>query len=72
VFRTGPSKSRLAFLSWLRGRVCLFVIDQAALEYMKERALGDVTIAKFTEMKHRVFDSREAWENCLEALGCMR
>ena len=48
------------------------MIDQAALEYMKERALGDVTIAKFTEMKHRVFDSREAWENCLEALGCMR
>ena len=69
VFRTGPSKSRLAFLSWLRGRVSLFVINQAALDYMKERALSDVTIAKFAQMKDRVFEGQEAWENCLEALG---
>jgi hypothetical protein len=69
VFRTGPSKSRLAFLSWLRGRACLFVINQAALDYMKERALSDVTIAKFAEMQDRVFESKEAWEDCLKALG---
>ena len=69
VFRTGPSKSRLSFLSWLRGRACLFVINQAALDYMKERSLSDVTIAKFAEMTPRVFDSQEAWENCLETLA---
>ena len=69
VFRTGPSKSRLAFLSWLCGRTSLLVINQAALDYMKERALSDVTIAKFAEMKPRVFASKEAWENCLQTLG---
>lgn len=69
VFRTGPSKSRLSFLSWLRGRASLFVINQAALDYMKERALSDATIAEFAEMRDRVFESNEAWENCLTALG---
>ena len=60
VFRTGPSKSRLAFLSWLCGRASLFVINQAALDYMKERALSDATIAKFARMKDRVFGDQEA------------
>jgi hypothetical protein len=69
VFRTGPSKSRLSFLSWLCGRASLFVINQAALDYMKERALADETIAKFAEIKDRVFDSKEAWRHCLTAFG---
>jgi len=69
AFRTGPSKSRLAFLSWLNGRSSLFVINQAALDYMKERGLSDVTIAEFAEMKDRVFESKQTWETCLTALG---
>ncbi len=69
VFRTGPSKSRLAFLSWLAGRASLYVINQAALDYMKERALADLVIAKFADMKDRVLRSRAEWEDCLTALG---
>ena len=40
AFRTGPSKSRLAFLSRLCGGTSLWVINQAALDYMKGRDLS--------------------------------
>ena len=39
VFRTGPSKSRLAFLSRLCGSTAFYVINDAALDYMKDRQL---------------------------------
>ena len=39
VFRTGPSKSRLAFLSRLCGGTTLYVINDAALDYMKRNAI---------------------------------
>src|SRR5215831_913231 len=39
VFRTGPSKSRLAFLSRLCGSTTFYVINDAALDYMKDRQL---------------------------------
>jgi hypothetical protein len=35
---------------------------------MKDRALSETASAKFAEMKDRVFESKEAWENCLEVL----
>jgi len=69
VFRTGPSKSRLAFLSWLRGGASLYVINQAALDYMKARDLSQMVIDKFAEYSDRVFSSRQEWELCLGALG---
>ena len=69
VFRTGPNKSRLAFLSRLSGGTSLYVINQAALDYMKERALPENVIDKFTEYANRVFSSRQEWELCLNALG---
>jgi hypothetical protein len=40
VFRTGPSKSRQAFLSRLCGSTALYVIKNAALDYMKGRPHG--------------------------------
>jgi hypothetical protein len=69
VFRTGPSKSRLSFLSRLCGGTSLYVINQAALDYMKERALPQIVIDKFAVHADRVFASREQWESCLSALG---
>jgi hypothetical protein len=38
VFRTGPSKSRLAFLSRLCGSTASYVINDAALGYMRTAA----------------------------------
>jgi hypothetical protein len=69
VFRSGPSKSRLAFLSRLRGGSSLYVINQAALQYMEERSLSRIVIEKFSVYKDRVFASRPEWESCLDELG---
>jgi hypothetical protein len=54
TFRTGPSKSRLAFLS---------------LAYMEERNLPQIVIGKFKEHKARIFSSAGDWERHLQALG---
>src|SRR5664279_5387900 len=69
TFRTGPSKSRLAFLSRLCGGASLYVITDAALDYMKERNLPRIVIGKFKEHKARIFPSAGDWERHLQALG---
>jgi hypothetical protein len=69
TFRTGPSKSRLAFLSRLCGGTSLYVINEAALDYMKERGLPLSTIDKFREHKTQIFSSAAAFELHLQALG---
>jgi len=68
-FRTGPSKSRLSFLSRLCGGTSLYVINEAALEYMKEHGLPLATIGKFKEHKTRIFSSAADWERHWQALG---
>src|SRR6266850_6705592 len=68
VFRTGPSKSRQAFLSWLCGGTALYVINDAALGYMKDRQLPQAVIDKFAAHKEHIF-SRPDWEQHLQALG---
>jgi len=69
TFRTGLSKSRLAFLSRLCGGASLYVINEAALDYMKERSLPLATIGKFKEHKAQIFSSAADWERHLQALG---
>jgi len=69
VFRTGPSKSRQAFLSRLCGSTALYVINAAALGYMKDRQLPQAVINKFAHHKERIFSSSEDWERHLQALG---
>src|SRR5271170_2074437 len=69
VFRSGPTKSRLAFLSRLCGGSSLYVINQAALDYMKERSLSQIVIDKFADCKERIFASREEWERELSGLA---
>jgi Transposase IS66 family len=69
VFRTGPTKSRLAFLSRLCGGAALYVINDAALDYMKERGLPQIAIDKFARHKDRIFQSPDDWRRHLQALG---
>jgi hypothetical protein len=69
VFRTGPSKSRQAFLSRLCGGTALYVINDAALGYMKERQLPQAVIDKFADHKQHIFSRPEDWERHLQALG---
>src|SRR5713226_723090 len=69
VFRTGPSKSRQAFLSWLCGGTALYVINDAALGYMKDRHLPQAVIDKFADHRERIFSRPADWERHLQALS---
>jgi hypothetical protein len=69
AFRTGPSKSRLAFLSRLCGGTSLWVINDAALDYMKGRDLPQIVIDKFIAHEARAFASSDEWERHLQALA---
>jgi hypothetical protein len=69
VFRTGASKSRLAFLSRLCGSTTFYVINDAALGYMRDRQLPQAIIGKFANHEERIFSCPEAWERHLQALG---
>src|SRR5499427_1957313 len=69
VFRTGPSKSRQAFLSRLCGGTALYVINDAALGYMKDRQLPQIVSNKFADHEERIFSRPEDWERHLQALG---
>jgi hypothetical protein len=69
AFRTGPSKSRLAFLSRLCGGTAFYVINGAALDYMQGRSLAQVFIDRLAGHAQRIFPSVEQWERHLSGLG---
>jgi hypothetical protein len=69
VFRTGPSKSRQAFLSRLCGGTALYVINDAALGYMKDRQLPQSVIDKLADHQHHMFARSADWESHLQELG---
>lgn len=69
IFRSGPTKSRLAFLSRLCGDAALYVINDAALDYRKERGLPQIATDKFARHKGRIFHSPDDWRRHLQSLG---
>lgn len=69
VFRTGPSKSRLAFLSRLCGQTALYVVNEAALEYMAAHKLPQGSIALLATHPDKVFSDPADWRAHLAALG---
>ena len=72
AFRTGVSKSRQAFLSRLRAGHGGYVINEAALAYMRERALAGPVIERLAAHPARVFANEVAWKAHLAALGIDR
>lgn len=68
-FGTTASKSRLNFLELLRAGYGDYVINAAALTYMRERALAAHVVARLAEHPDRCFANREAWNAHLEKLG---
>lgn len=68
TFRTGPLKSRLNFLSRLRGDTPLWVINDDALGYMKERGLPQEVIDSFAAHETRMFDCGSDWARHVEAV----
>jgi hypothetical protein len=68
-FGTTRSKSRLNFLELLRAGHTDYVINDAALSYMRERALSGPLIRQLATHRDREFADRAAWEGHLERLG---
>ncbi len=69
TFRTGPSKSRLAFLRNLLGGTARYAINAAALAYMRAGALAQGVIDKFFGAAEREFACEAEWRAHLSALG---
>jgi hypothetical protein len=68
-FGTTKSKSRLNFLDLLRAGYTDYVVNDAALNYMRERALAGPIIARLAEHPDKQFADRRPWQAHLERLG---
>src|SRR3712207_34953 len=72
ALQTDGSRSREAFLSTLRAGHDEYVVDEAALEYMRGRALAGPVIGMLAAHPVKVFADEEAWRAHLAALGIDR
>ena len=68
-FGTTKSKSRLNFLDLLRAGYTDYVVNDAALSYMRDRALAGQIIARLAEHPDKQFADPQAWRGHLEQLG---
>jgi hypothetical protein len=68
-FGTTGSKSRLNFLDLLRAGHTDYVINDAALEYMREHALAGPLVKRLATHKRSRFADEKAWIRHLENLG---
>jgi hypothetical protein len=68
-FATTGSKSRLNFLELLRAGYSDYVINAAALAYMRSRALSGPVIALLAEHRVQSFADQAAWQTHLDRLG---
>lgn len=68
-FGTRASKSRHNFLDLLRAGHTDYVINEAALTYMRGRALPGPVISRLAEEPQRHFADRAAWQAHLDQLG---
>jgi len=69
AFRTGTSKSRQNFLSLLRAGHGEYVINEAALAYMRGRNLAGPVVEQLATHPAKVFADKAAWTGHLAALG---
>jgi len=68
-FATTGSKSRLNFVGLLRAGHGDYVVNQAALAYMRGRHLSGPVIARLAEHESKRFADRAAWTAHLEGIG---
>jgi hypothetical protein len=69
VFRTGASKSREAFLSVLRAGHTDYVVNAAALDYMRGHSLSGQVMAQLDAHPAKRFADTSAWTAHLAQLG---
>ena len=68
-FGTTGSKSRLNFLELLRAGHTDYVVNAAALDYMREQGLSGTVIQRLAGHAQRRFADPTAWQRHLEQLG---
>jgi Transposase IS66 family len=68
-FATTGSKSRLNFLALLRAGHDDYVVNAAALDYMRRRALPEHAITRLAEHPRTCFSGARAWHRHLRGLG---
>ncbi len=68
-FGTTGSKSRQNFLELLRAGHTDYVVNEAALEYMREHDLSGTVICQLAGQSPRHFADQAAWQHHLERLG---
>jgi hypothetical protein len=67
VFRTSRSKSRLNFLSLLRGGCEDYVVNEAALDYLRRQPVEAAVIARLAAHPDQAFASQlEWWQHLLQ------
>ena len=69
AFRTGPGKSRLAFLRRLLGGAARYVINEAAIVYMRDNHLPQAALDKLAGHASPSSPPIEEWMDHLSALG---
>ncbi len=69
AFRTGPSKSREAFLSLLRAAHTGYVVNDAALDVMRGLSLAGPLLARLATHPAKRFADEATWAAHLAALG---
>ncbi|MDB2384698.1 transposase [Endozoicomonas sp.] len=69
-FLSSESKSRVNFLSCLQGQKPLYVLNESAVDYMKQVKISAKWIAVFTDAEGQVFTSQKDWESFLNRLEC--
>lgn len=65
-FKSTESKSRINFLKLLRGQQSDYVINEAAIEYMKQQSLPRYQLAK---LNNRIFTNECKWKSFLFQQG---
>lgn len=68
-FGTTGSKSRLNFLELLRAGHTDYVVNDAALDYMREHALARPVVRQLAGHEQQRFADHAAWQRHLEQLG---
>lgn len=69
VFRTAPSKSRLNFLSLLRGNYQHYVFNDAAFDYLQNRQVDPILLARLRTRKPQLFANQVPFLKHLAANG---
>ena len=67
-FESTQSKSRINFLTLLRGKHTDYVLNEEAFEYMRAQKLPKKVIQPLTKLKLKVFFDEQEWNSALKAL----